>query len=266
MGGGCINQAYKLTTSDNKNFFCKTNSASKFPQLFQKEKNGLLLIERQQVLRTPAIVACGETEHEQFLLLEWIDEGNKTKKFWEKFGHQMAAMHSVKGPAFGLDENNFMGSVVQQNFPLSNWPSFFAQYRLRPLAESCLKQGLLLSCHMRQLERLSAQLHNFFPDEPPALVHGDLWSGNFMCASNEEPVLIDPAVYFGHPSVDMAMTTLFGSFDKRFYEVYHEQFPLPPNYSEQWKICNLYPLLVHLWLFGSSYRPQIEHTLKEFAS
>ena len=101
-------------------------------------------------------------------------------------------------------------------------------------------------------------------DEKPALLHGDLWSGNFMCNASSKPVLIDPAVYYGHRSMDLAMTTLFGGFRQTFYEAYNFHFPLPYNYEQQWAVCKLYPLLIHLYLFGLGYLPQIERTLKQF--
>jgi fructosamine-3-kinase len=118
--------------------------------------------------------------------------------------------------------------------------------------------------HALKLEKLYTRLSSIFNEEPPALLHGDLWSGNFLCNKNSEPVVIDPAVYYGHRSTDLAMTTLFGGFHESFYEAYHFHFPLPTNYLEQWDVCNLYPLLIHLHLFGKSYLPNIENILQQF--
>ncbi|HVF97476.1 MAG TPA: fructosamine kinase family protein, partial [Flavisolibacter sp.] len=117
---------------------------------------------------------------------------------------------------------------------------------------------------LRQFENIDKRLEEIFEEEKPSLLHGDLWSGNFMCNLKGEPVLFDPAVYYGHRSADLAMTTLFGGFKPSFYEAYHHHFPLPANYKEQWAACNLYPLLIHLYLFGTRYLSQIEETLRQF--
>jgi protein-ribulosamine 3-kinase len=262
VGGGCINETYKIKTSGGT-FFCKTNSASKFPQLLQKEKLGLKLLAKQKIIHVPGVINCSETANKQILILEWIEEGYKTNQFWKTFGEQLAALHQITNDKFGLREDNYMGSVVQLNSMEIDWTGFFIKQRLQPLIKLC--QHYLTLKHYRHIEILYKRLPIIFCEEKPSLLHGDLWSGNFMCDENKSPVLIDPAVYFGHRSVDLAMTTLFGGFHSLFYEAYHYHFPLPSNYKEEWKVCNLYPLLIHLYLFGRSYLSQIEQTLEEFA-
>lgn len=264
IGGGSINKTYRISFDD-RSVFCKMNSASRFPQLFEKEKAGLEFIARQNLINTPAVIDCFEEADAQILLLEWIEPGERTKTFWKIFGEQLAALHHVSADYFGLQEDNYMGSVPQCNRPHKTWTYFFAQERLQPMIERCFQKQQLNQKHLRQFENLEKRLTEIFGDEKPSLLHGDLWSGNFMCNQASEPVLIDPAVYFGHRSMDLAMTTLFGGFRGGFYEAYNHRFPLPKNYEEQWAVCNLYPLLVHLYLFGSSYLPQIENTLKRFA-
>ena len=131
--------------------------------------------------------------------------------------------------------------------------------------EICISKKLLTTQHQKAFDNLFKKLPFIFNDnEKPALLHGDLWSGNFMCNSQQQPVLIDPASHYSHRSMDLGMTTLFGGFDPSFYEAYHYYFPMPPNYKDQWLICNLYPLLIHLLLFGNSYLPQIQQTLHKF--
>ena len=261
VGGGCINQAYKVQTA-NETFFCKTSSASKFPQLFEKEKNGLELLKKQNIIRVPSVINYFESDNQQILVLEWIEESRKTNDFWKTFGEQLAVLHQTTDHQFGLEENNYMGSVVQTNSQATNWIEFFVAQRLQPLVKLC--RHYLSSKTINQFEILYQRLPEVFNTEKPSLLHGDLWSGNFMCDTTGSPVLIDPAVYFGHRSVDLAMTTLFGGFHSLFYESYNYLFPFPPNYKEQWKVCNLYPLLIHLYLFGQSYLLQIEQTLDEF--
>ena len=264
IGGGSINETYRIEAGA-KLFFCKINSATKFPQLFSKEQNGLVLIGRQGIVKTPAVIDCFEQDGSQVLLLEWIQEGERTESFWKKFGEQLAAIHQQSGTTFGWDEDNYMGSVPQSNRQHQTWTMFFIEERIQPMVKRCYEKGLLTKFHLQQSESVGKQLENIFEEEVPSLLHGDLWSGNFMCDENNEPVLIDPAVYYGHRSIDLAMTTLFGGFREPFYDAYHTCFPLPSNYKEQWTVCNLYPLLIHLYLFGSNYLPQIENTLKKFS-
>jgi fructosamine-3-kinase len=261
VGGGCINETYKVRTSEGT-FFCKTNSASKFPHLFEKEKNGLELLAKQSIIRIPDVINCLDKDGHQILVLEWIEEGNRTNRFWKTFGKQLAALHHVTNDKFGLEENNYMGSVTQLNSKKISWTEFFISQRLQPLIKLC--QHYLSPKHLHHFDLLYKRVPEIFNEEKPSLLHGDLWSGNFMCDETEFPVLIDPAVYFGHRSVDLAMTNLFGGFHSLFYESYHYYFPMPGNYKEQWKLCNLYPLLIHLFLFGRSYLSQIEQTLTEF--
>jgi fructosamine-3-kinase len=264
VGGGSINETYRLTFAKHA-LFCKINSASRFPHLFEKERNGLQLLAKQAIIKTPGVIDCFEAEDVQVLLLEWIYTGERNEGFWKKFGEQLAAMHLVSNDCFGLYEDNYMGSVPQGNQLSADWVDFFIHQRLEPLIKVCTDKKLLLQKHHQQLERLYRYLPQIFDNkQTPSLVHGDLWSGNFMCNQASEPVLIDPAVYYGHPSVDLGMSTLFGGFRPGFYEAYHYHAPFPKNYEEQWQVSNLYPLLIHLYLFGSSYLSQIEQTLDKF--
>jgi fructosamine-3-kinase len=129
----------------------------------------------------------------------------------------------------------------------------------------CEQQGTLHAKHLSRFEALISQLDNIFGSEDPVLLHGDLWSGNFMCNERSQPVLIDPAVYYGHPSMDLGMTRMFGGFHSLFYEAYRYHKPFPENYEVQWRVCNLYPLLIHLYLFGPAYLSGIEDILQEFS-
>jgi fructosamine-3-kinase len=133
-----------------------------------------------------------------------------------------------------------------------------------PQVELALMNKLLETAHALQFEKLYKKLEQIFPSGPSSLLHGDLWSGNFLADDMGNPVLIDPAVYFGHRSMDLAMTTLFGGFQKAFYESYHYYYPFPENYQQQWDICNLYPLLIHLNLFGKSYQSDIVRTIAQY--
>jgi protein-ribulosamine 3-kinase len=213
-------------------------------------------------IRTPEVIDCFKTGDYQVLILNWINSGDKNPAFWKKFGEQLAALHDNTSGHFGLDEDNYMGSVRQLNGRYDNWNNFFTEKRLQPLVDQCVLKQLLLPQHIEQFDRLYSLLPQIFDDrQKPSLQHGDLWGGNYMCDENGAPVLVDPAIYYGHPSVDLGMTTLFGGFDQIFFDAYNYHSPFPKNYSQQWQVCNLYPLLIHLLLFGRSYLAQIEFTL-----
>jgi protein-ribulosamine 3-kinase len=265
VGGGSINDCYRLENGETI-FFCKINSASGFPRLFEKEKNGLETIRATGMIAVPGVLDYFEREGQQGLLLQWIEEGERTKSFWKNFGMQLAGMHQVPATRFGATEDNYMGSVVQPNNQESSWTHFFIRQRLEPLVVQMENKGLLSAEHRHGFNQVYDRLPEIFDaGQQPVLVHGDLWSGNFMCRNDGAPVLIDPAVYYGHPAVDLGMTTLFGGFDRAFYEAYHYHAPLPLDHETQWRVCNLYPLLIHLLLFGKSYLPQIERTLRSFS-
>lgn len=265
VGGGSINQTYKLTFSNTHTCFCKINSAVAFPELFLKEAHGLKAIRQTGAINTPEVIVCTEQGEHQILLLEWIESGNKTHGFFKKFGERLACLHQHGVENFGWETANYMGSVPQQNHVQKRWVDFFIEQRLEPVAQKCLTKNVLPQNEYGLLKKVYERLPQFFDDaEKPSLLHGDLWSGNFMCNQAGEPVLIDPAVYYGHRAMDLAMTTLFGGFDAGFYESYQYHFPMPPNYKDQLPLCNLYPLLIHLLLFGQSYLTSIKQTLRNF--
>ena len=264
IGGGSINTTYHITTSHDQQWFCKINDARRFPDLFVLERQGLALLEATAAIRVPKVIACENVDRDQVLVLEWISEGLRSSAFWQNFGEQLAQLHRQTHDTFGLDHNNYMGALPQSNQPSPDWVDFFIHQRLEPQITLAAGKGLLNKQHLEQFHRLYKTLPGLFDPAHPSLLHGDLWSGNFLCDSNSRPVLIDPAVYYGHRSMDLAMTTLFGGFQRPFYEAYAYHYPFPPNYREQWDICNLYPLLIHLNLFGSTYLGNILYTIQRF--
>jgi fructosamine-3-kinase len=158
-----------------------------------------------------------------------------------------------------------MGALTQQNAFMDNWTGFFINRRILPQVELAAQKHLLSNKHVDLFQLVCKKLDSIFEPEPPSLLHGDLWSGNFLCNEKSVPVLIDPAVYYGHRSIDLGMTTLFGGFDRRFYQSYDYHFPFSANHAEQWDICNLYPLLIHLNLFGEGYLGEITSILKMYS-
>ena len=264
IGGGSINETYRLVIDKTKSLFCKFHPAGDSPDLFDKEKNGLELLNKVGSVRTPGLVCC-ETDNEyQVLILEWIESGAPTNDFWRIFGEQLALLHSKKSAVFGLNEDNYMGALPQSNTVTQDWISFFITQRLEPQLRLAKDNGLIATSYFSHFNNLYKILPEVFPTEKASLLHGDLWSGNFLPDKEGKPVFIDPAVYYGHRSMDLAMTTLFGGFDVLFYEAYHHHYPLPENHRQQWDICNLYPLLIHLNLFGRSYLSRISNIIFQF--
>ncbi|MFZ1692867.1 MAG: fructosamine kinase family protein, partial [Flavobacteriales bacterium] len=160
--------------------------------------------------------------------------------------------------------DNYIGSLKQVNTPAADWPSFFIHQRLEPQLRMARDAKRVEAGMAFRFERLFAKLDQLITVEPPALLHGDLWSGNFICDANAQPVLIDPAVYYGHREMDIAMTKLFGGFDSGFYAAYNDAWPMERGWEERMDLCNLYPLLVHVNLFGGGYAAQVEAALRRF--
>ncbi|NJO25611.1 MAG: fructosamine kinase family protein [Bacteroidia bacterium] len=264
VGGGSINETYRVQLNRQQYYFLKLNSAIPYSDFFEKEKQGLAFLRQKSILRVPDVIENIKGDMTQLLLMEWIDAGEKTKNFWASFGKKLAMLHQVSDNMFGFETDNFIGALPQSNKPYQSWSDFYVQCRLMPQVIKGVEKNLLDKIHLRSFETLYRKLNSIFNEEKPSLLHGDLWSGNYMCDKNEQPVLIDPAVYFGHRSIDLGMTTLFGGFHNIFYDAYHHHYPFPENYRDQWEVSNLYPLLIHLNLFGSSYLPGINAILKKY--
>ena len=192
--------------------------------------------------------------------MEFIDCKIPSDDFWISFGYKLAKMHSHSNKYFGLDHNNYIGSLKQENTLYIDGIEFFINCRLLPqikLLDISLGNQLF-----KNFDKLFSKLNEILPNEKPALIHGDLWNGNFLVDNFGAPVLVDPAVYYGYREIDIAMSKLFGGFSNQFYESYNEIFPLEKDWQYRVDIWNLYPLLVHANLFGESYLNQVNSTLK----
>lgn len=263
INGGCINNTYKISSNSNC-FFIKTNTNSTFKNGFKEETLGLTFLKNNKAL-TPKIITEGHYKNTIYLILEWINSSKKTTEFWKNFGHQVAKIHQQKGKNFGLNYNNFIGSLPQINQPrYSCFATFFIENRLQPQLQLAYDQKLLRKKHLQQFERIFKTLKNSIPKEKPSAIHGDLWSGNFICNVDKNAVLFDPAVSYGHREADLAMTLLFGGFAPDFYKNYAEIYPLQKGFNNRVEIYNLYPLLIHLNLFGSHYLKAITNTISKF--
>lgn len=264
LGGGNINTTYKLVC-DKANYFIKYNDLSHYPEMMRLESKSLILLKEKSGIRIPEVIREGIIEDTQYLLLEHIERGMPAPGFWINFGRQLAEMHIHNTQAhFGLSFHNYIGSLPQNNSLRSAWVDFFILNRILPQSDLALKNGLLSTRHTKALEALFKRLGEIFPKMAPSLLHGDLWSGNFLIDFKGNPVLIDPAMYYGHPEMELAFTRLFGGFDSKFYDAYISVSPMEPGFEDRVDIYNLYPLLVHLNLFGLGYLRDIEAILRRY--
>ncbi len=267
LSGGNISTAAQVFSSEGV-FFVKWNHAepdSAAPiGMFEAEARGLDLLRHTDALLVPQVIGYGRQLDKSYLILDYIDTGGPGPDYAETLGQSLAVIHSHTQPLFGLNFPNYIGSLPQTNTPTASGIDFFFEQRLLPQAGLALYKGLLSKTAYDALFRLRERLPNMLPNERPALLHGDLWSGNVLISEQGQPALIDPAVYYGFREADLAQTRLFGGFDQRFYDAYDETFPLHPGFEERVAIYNLYPLLVHVNLFGSGYVSGVERVLNRF--
>jgi len=263
VSGGCINQTEKITTSEGV-FFLKWNNAFKYPGMFEAEAKGLKLLKNTGEIFIPEVISSFLVDKYSFLLLEFVNQVDKIKNFWEDFGISLARLHKHSSDYFGLDHDNYIGSLPQNNQKHSDWISFFIEERLEKQIRLARDAGKISANSVNRFEHLFKVLPEIFPEESPALLHGDLWNGNFMVSPQGKACIFDPAVYFGHREMDLAMSKLFGGFSPVFYEAYQQQYPLEKGWQNRLDICNLYPLMVHVNLFGESYINSVESILRKF--
>ena len=264
VGGGSINRAFAISDQDHRAYFVKLNDASCLA-MFEAEALGLQQIAATQTIRVPLPICWGTTQGSAYIVLEWLDLGYGTHRAWAAMGQQLAAMHRVASPqGFGWERNNTIGLTPQINAWMSDWPAFFAEQRISYQLQLAQQRG----GHFPQAAQLLAAIPQILAGHQPlpSLLHGDLWSGNAVVTQLEEPVIVDPAVYFGDREVDLAMTELFGSFPNDFYRAYDQAFPLEPGYRQRKLLYNLYHILNHFNLFGGSYEHQANQMMATLLS
>ena len=261
VGGGSINEAYSYSVKDDV-FFFKYNG--KLDGIIAKEVDGLKAIAKLNVITTPEVIAFEKIDQYEILILPFIKQGLKTSTAWKNFGYQLAQMHKKPAPHYGWHQSNFIGSLHQNNEPSPDFISFFINQRLYPQLKLARENNLLSGKEIQEFDLLFAKLNEILPDTTPSLVHGDLWSGNFMIREGNTPYLIDPSVHYNFRETDLAFTHLFGGFDSIFYKAYQDYFPMAAGFSDRVALYNLYPLLVHLNLFGSGYYRSVITNLHQY--
>lgn len=255
VGGGCIANSQVITTQSGKKYFLKQGFSN---GMFQNEANGLKELAKPKAIRVPEVIDIGE----DYLILEHIEQGPRKAGFFEEFGRSFAVMHKFSSDQFGFFEDNFIGSTPQKNIPspeeANNWAKFYWNKRLAFQLKLAEENGYADQKMVQLFSRLEKIYESIIEgsEEPPALMHGDLWGGNYMSDQNGNPVLIDPAVYYGHREADLAMTKLFGGFSNAFYRAYNETWPLKDGADKREPLYLLYHVMNHLNLFGTGYYGQ----------
>jgi fructosamine-3-kinase len=260
VSGGCINQGYCLQ-GEGIAYFVKINQASQV-EMFAAEALGLKEMRATETIRIPQPICWGVSDRSSYLVLEWLEFGRGDTEAWEKMGQNLARMHQVQGSQrFGWQQNNTIGSTPQINTWTENWADFFARHRLGYQLQLAQRRG---GNFPEQTEVLAAVLDCLKDHQPqPSLVHGDLWSGNVAFTVKGEPVILDPATYYGDREVDLAMTELFGGFPAAFYRGYKTVFPLEEGYQQRKTLYNLYHILNHFNLFGGGYASQANQMFRQ---
>lgn len=273
VGGGCIHDARLVELADGRRLFLKSDAGVP-DDLFVREAEGLAALAAAGAIRVPRDPLPGRAGGTLFLLLEAIPAGRPGPGFFADFGRRFAALHRATarapgaGGRFGFDHANYLGGTPQPNPWTDSWLDFFRHHRLghqlRLARRRSRSDPELDRLGDRLLDRLDRWLD--LPEEPACLLHGDLWSGNFLADDTGAPVLVDPAVYHGHREADLAMTRLFGGFDAAFHRAYEEAWPLPAGHAERLPLYQLYHLLNHLNLFGGGYRGRCVEVLRRYAA
>ena len=254
IGGGCISAAERLTGSD-RDFFLKTNEPS-FLEQFEAEQDSLDALDATQTIRVPKPIVSGRSEGRSYLVLEYIATGSPSATGWQVFGQRLAALHKLPQSYYGWKRPNVIGSTFQSNRRHEDWIEFWREERLEPQIRWASEGGLDLIGASELLERLPAFFADYTPS--PALLHGDLWSGNAAFDENGQPFIYDPCCYFGDRETDLAFTEFFGGFPREFYDTYNEALPLISGYERRKTLYNLYHCLNHFNLFGSAYARQAQ--------
>ncbi|GLB51073.1 aminoglycoside phosphotransferase [Neptunitalea chrysea] len=259
--GGDINETFLLETNLGTRAL-KLNSANAFPTMFDAEAYGLQLLRNTKTIRIPQIYATGAIEETSYLIMEYVSAGKKTANFWQLFGEQLAKLHQQSNATFGLDKDNYIGSLPQYNkVTIDNSADFYIENRLKPQFQMAAKNGYTF----QRLERFYNYIKELIPNEPPALIHGDLWSGNFLVGEDGHPCVIDPAVAYAPREMDIAMMHLFGGFSEELFQYYNTVYPLQKDWKKRLSLWQLYYLLVHLNLFGSSYLGSVATIIRQYS-
>lgn len=263
LSGGDINEVFCIEAERQK-WVVKKNDREHFPKMLEKEGRALNYFNEHLPGRYPKVIANFETSDHQYLILEYVSSGANTAKGQENLAIALAEQHQVSSSQCGWEEDNYIGSLPQSNQRMTDWSDFYAEHRLLSQTKRAFDQGLVTRDFTRKMEKFCGYLEELFPKESHALLHGDLWGGNYFIQPDDQPLLYDPAVYYGHREMDIAMTRLFGGFSSEFYEAYNAAYPMVERWEERIEYGQLYPNLVHLNLFGPVYLQPVRSVVDRF--
>jgi len=264
VGGGDISEAARIET-DHAAYLVKWNFRPR-PRMFEVEARGLQLLAEAKALRVPQVIAL--IDQPPALVLEWIEAGSNKSSAADALGNGLAQQHRSIGAQHGLDHDNYIGANPQINTLADAWIDFYRDRRLGVQIDIARERGYLTPDRSRRLDAIVNHLDRWIDPGAvvPSLLHGDLWGGNYLIDAHGDPVLIDPAVYYGDREAEIAFTELFGGFGPRFYAAYNEAWPLDRGYTDRRDLYNLYHLLNHLNLFGEGYGGSVDAILRRYGN
>lgn len=257
LSGGCIGDVRAYDLSDGRRVAVKTGGDQ-----FDLEGWMLRYLAEHSALPVPEVLVCAP----DLLVMSYLDtSGGITSSAEEEAADHLAQLHNVTGPAYGLERDTLIGGLHQPNPPTAHWIDFFAEHRLLFMGQEAMAAGRLPAALFHRLEVLCGRLGQWLAEpDAPRLIHGDMWTGNVLCRAGHIVAFIDPAIYYANPEIELAFSTLFGTFGDAFFNRYTEHRPLAPGFFEERRdLYNLYPVLVHVRLFGGSYVTTVERTLSQ---
>ena len=264
VSGGDINQSYQITTAS-KEYFLKVNPNLQALSMFQTEKQGLELLGSVENVQVPYPTRVVKLSQDLYgLLMPFYEVSQSSDAYWKDLAQQLSLIHRSTYSHFGLHSDNYIGTLTQKNDLFESWGNFYATTRILPIAKICRDASYLNPLECSSIERLCLRFGEIYPLEAPSLLHGDLWSGNILNSMDQRAIFIDPAIYYGHREMDIAMTQLFGGFSSLFLETYNSLFALAKGWESRLKYSQLYYLLVHLALFGPSYHRSVKAIISRF--
>jgi fructosamine-3-kinase len=234
--------------------------------MFEKEAQNLKLLKENAEIYVPDVIETGQYNDLSYLILEWIEPGKSNPATNDNLAHQLVILHNTHVNSFGLNYNNYIGSLPQDNTEKYNWLEFYFINRIEYQLKIAIDAKLMKKTSIKKTETMFSNVEKDFPDVVPSLLHGDLWSGNFMINKSGNAAFIDPAVYYGYREMDIAMMKLFGGFSSDVYYKYNEQLPMDHDWNSRLRFNQLYYILVHVNLFGGNYVNLAESIINYYSS
>jgi fructosamine-3-kinase len=260
LSGGDINDVYKVKSTE-QDYVLKLNSASLYPDMFEKEAKSLKLLSTTNSFTIPEVIAYGDWKDKTYLILTYISS-EQNSDFSEKFAVDLAKLHRNQSEKYGLDFDNYIGRLHQFNSPKTSDPvGFYINSRLEPQFRLALKNGFVF----KNIDKLFKNIEQLVPKEKASLIHGDLWSGNYLITENAKACIYDPAICYASREMDIGMMKLFGGYPQSVFEIYNEIFPLEADWKYRIELWQLYYILVHVNLFGSSYFQRAKSMLAKYS-